>query len=132
MSPSPRNAIWRAASGRYIQSVLIFLLLPLPSGGDAEPLKSDQFMTGNRLYEFCRTDNASCTSYIAGVSDLLSSPGWFTKEVGYCPPEGMSLRQGILAFQKVAAERPDMLSSGAAGIVAFALRRTFPCRDSSQ
>ena len=90
------------------------------------------FVTGARLLEMCRTDNPTCTGYVAGVADALaplSEPGGPlppTSLASYCP-KSLTIKQAIAEFQKFAKSNPEGLQINAAQLVGDALHLAHPC-----
>ncbi|UPG73709.1 hypothetical protein MVG78_06070 [Roseomonas gilardii subsp. gilardii] len=82
------------------------------------------FFRADRLYEACRQDSPTCTTYIMAVTDAAAVAG----VSGVCIPAGISARQAILSFQGYAAQNPASLSGPAAQVVLLSLAVTFPCR----
>ena len=90
------------------------------------------FMTGARLLEMCRTDNPTCSGYVAGVADALaplSEPGGPLPPnslASYCP-KSLTIKQAIAEFQKFAKSNPEGLQINAAQLVGDALHLAHPC-----
>jgi len=90
------------------------------------------FITGARLLEMCRTENPTCTGYVAGVADALaplSEPGGPLPPhslASYCP-KTLTVKQAISEFQKFAKNNPEGLQINAAQLVGDALHLAHPC-----
>ena len=95
-------------------------------GGDGS------FVTGARLVEMCRTDNPTCTGYVAGVADALaplSQPGGplpITSLASFCAQK-LTTKQVITEFQKFIKNNPEGLQTNAAQLVGDALHLAYPC-----
>jgi len=89
------------------------------------------YLSGSELNDACKVDNSRCASYIGGIMDYMALDSYLQHGL-FCPPPNMSVRQAIMAFQKLVGERPALLDSGAAGVVGLALNKTFPCKNSNR
>ena len=93
--------------------------------------KKISFVTGNMLYQLCKSENkvnnGLCEGYIAGINDAMSS-GYLHKYFQVCLPEGVSTTQLRLILIKYMEQIPQKLHYVAEGIVAEALGNTFPCK----
>ncbi len=93
------------------------------------PAWSGSIYRGSQLYSICEsandTDRATCGGYVAGVFSTLADPGM--SKLPLCPPDGANVMQMVLITQKFMRENPTILNSGAAAVVALALREAFVC-----
>ena len=108
-------------------AVAAVLVVATPAAAQA-PATASAFMTGNRLYEYCKDENANCVGYVAGVADILSAQNGEGIHDGACAPDGMTIEQVIRAFQNYARDHPASLSFIGANVVLLGLREAFPCR----
>ena len=122
---------------KMVHPLIALVCIPLLAGQTAVPAPkaaagSRAFMTGARLLELCKTDNAYCIGYVAGVADTLaplSEPGGPlppSSLASFCPGP-MTVKQAIAAFQKFAKANPEGLSINAAQFVGDALHEAYPC-----
>lgn len=118
---------------RKIPALALTLACLIAVPVQAQPaVGSRSFMTGARLLEMCRTDNPTCTGYVAGVADALaplSEPGGplpANSMASYCP-QNLTVKQAISEFQKFAKSNPEGLQINAALLVGDALHLAHPC-----
>lgn len=91
------------------------------------------FFTGSQLYEWCKSEDLHCGSYVAGISDYLSFATALDRHIklAYCPPKGMTVREAVLIFQGFIEKHPQLLHETAAGGVSLALTEMYPCETSN-
>ena len=90
------------------------------------------FMSGARLLQLCRTQDPSCSAYVAGVADALaplSGPGGAlpTNSLASFCAQKLTLKQAIAEFQKFMKANPLAAETNAAQLVGDALHETYPC-----
>ena len=83
--------------------------------------------TGDQLYEDCNAElgspqNAFCTGYVMGVSDLLDS------ERLICIPEGVGAAQEIGVIVNFLRDHREERLDTAHDVVKLALMEAFPCK----
>ena len=88
---------------------------------------SQSFETGDQLYEDCNAElgspqNAFCTGYVMGVSDLLDS------ERLICIPEGVGAAQEIGVIVNFLRNHREERLDTAHSVVKLALMSAFPCK----
>ena len=110
---------------RFFEVCVLIGLLVVAGPARAQELYS--FMSGDRLYNLCKADNPDCLGYVAALLDNLSSLSEKGDLLDYCPPKPMSLRQGMLAFQKYAEQNPEKVHLPAVGLVEIAFKTSFRC-----
>lgn len=103
------------------------------AGGHASKAEAGgRFLNGSKLLGWCEGDSlddqGACSGYIAGLFDITGT----YKDSGlldplYCHPEGVTVSQLKKVVIKGLNERPEKLHEGAAGLVAVAFMKAFPC-----
>ena len=103
------------------------------------PLSSSRadigFVTGNKLYEYCRTqkgdagyyqDNAFCIAYVLGVSDQLDATRIVANKPQCIPAgsTGLQLQDIVVKFMK---DRPELRGYAGGLVVTMALAQAFSC-----
>jgi Rap1a immunity proteins len=79
------------------------------------------FVTGDDLYSRCSINSPSCTGYIAGVSDIMSTND------DICLPNHGTIQQIVDIVVKYLSEHPERRHYGAASESGIALMQAFPC-----
>ncbi len=96
------------------------------------PAAAVDFYDGEDLYSDCTSTNATklpiaaCAGYTVGSADALAA-GSTSNGFKACPPAGATRGQIIKIAVDFLREHPDRKRFGAAGLVANALARAFPC-----
>jgi hypothetical protein len=114
--------------------VLAFLLVCLSANAaQAQPAAGGaSVVSGVRLMEMCRSENPTCTGYVAGVADALaplSEPGGplpSNSLASFCAQK-LTVKQVIAEFQKFIKNNPEGLQTNAAQLVGDALHLAYPC-----
>ena len=113
---------------KWLRYAAVVALLAATSA-EAQGPTTGAFLSGNRLYEYCKDENANCVGYVAGVADMLSDLSGQGVVRGVCFQNGVvTVEQAILAFQNYAREHPASLSFVAANVVWNGLIEAFPCK----
>jgi hypothetical protein len=92
-----------------------------------------QYVNGNTLLEWCegdrRTDDAACTGYIAGITDVTDTyERWALLTArDFCIPEHVNTPQLQKIVIKGLNEEPERLHMAAGGAVVNILFEAFPC-----
>jgi hypothetical protein len=113
-------------------ALMLACLIAVPVQAQPAVGGGGSFITGARLLEMCRTENPTCTGYVAGVADALaplSEPGGPLPPnslASYCP-KTLTVKQAISEFQKFAKNNPEGLQINAAQLVGDALHLAHPC-----
>ena len=92
---------------------------------------SAAYITGHKLHELCveNDDTFACTTYVAGVVDMLI----LMKELGVekisqpCFPEGVTAGQLGNVFAKFLRDHPKKRHWEGMVLVTAAIREAFPC-----
>lgn len=131
MHNTARHVINREEQVRKIPALALTLACLMAVPVQAQP-GGRSFVTGARLLEMCRTDNPTCTGYVAGVADALAplseagGPLAANSMASYCP-QNLTVKQAISEFQKFAKSNPEGLQINAALLVGDALHLAHPC-----
>jgi hypothetical protein len=110
-------------------------------------------ISGNEIYEYCRTDRGFLNGFVSGVndksildeqvlsglylhmlpkdrppeSDMLTLHYFLGQMSGYCTPEGATLNQAADIFCKYLQDTPAERQRKAADLLVTALKATWPC-----
>jgi hypothetical protein len=87
----------------------------------------DSFVTGNKLFDYCRERSESCTSYIAGVTDSLLMVDITMNKHIVCIPDNVLLGQTVDVTMNYLRSHPEGRQFSAASLVIVALSKAFPC-----
>ena len=117
-----RVKIWMA--------IAVMMFAAIGHAGTAED--GGRFLNGSKLLGWCESDSlhdqGACSGYVAGLSDITSTyEGSGLLDPLYCHPEGVTVGQLKKVVIKGLNERPEILHEGAAGLVAVAFMKAFPC-----
>lgn len=111
-------------------------------------------ISGNEIYEYCRTDRGFLNGFVSGVndksildeqvlsgfylhmlpkdqppdSDMRILHYFLGQMTGYCTPEGATLDQAADIFCRYLQAAPAERQETAARLLARALKATWPCR----
>ena len=89
------------------------------------------FYNGTKLYNLCRSDNATdealCEGYILGVQDAIYS-GHLSDHFSICLPEGVEPDQIRLLLLRFIENNPDIMNFAAEGLVAKTLETSYSCK----
>ena len=88
------------------------------------------FYNGTKLYNLCRSDNATdealCEGYILGVQDAIYS-GHLSDHFSICLPEGVEPDQIRLMLIRFIENNPNIMNFAAEGLVAKTLETFYSC-----
>ena len=92
---------------------------------------SGTFLKTGWLLEHCKSKDAACAAYIAGVSDIMIAM-MATKSLGkiFCLPPHTTVNQEVEIFQDEAESDSSSLDVEAAITVLAALHKTYKCNNS--
>jgi hypothetical protein len=86
------------------------------------------FMTGNELLSVCDSSSDACTAYVMGVVDMGVLAQLFGQSpLAICVPHGVIAKQVEDIVIRSVREHPQNQQAGAASLILFALRQTWPC-----
>lgn len=98
----------------------------------ASPLARADFVTGNRLHQWCsnQTDDnfGLCSGYVMGIADALARGAVIQGERA-CFPGSATVGQARDIVKRHLESYPELRHAVAAQIVAYALSEAFPCRN---
>jgi len=117
----PSRALWRNKG----KLTLAFFLLALPAlpVRAAEPAKPTQNQPAQNVDERpCRSRDAYCQGYVAGILDSLRIAG------NVCLPDAMPGPRVEFIVRDWLALNPALVSQAGAELIANALRKSFPCK----
>lgn len=128
-----------------LQSIIIALAITSVASDAlaAEPLPSHNWMTppdkgaatkgriayldGNKLYEYCQSNEFGCILYIQGVVDgQLAAISATTRDVAYCIPQGSTAGQVKDIVVKFLSDHPERRHLMGGVLVANALSNAWP------
>ena len=102
------------------------LLWPASTFAQDGGSSSSSYMTGNKLYEECTSQDYSfCLGYVMGVSDALNA----TKPNFFCAPLSVKANQELAAVVKYLRDHPETWHYSASSEVGVALKKAFPCKE---
>lgn len=113
-----------------MKACLLYLLAGLiiiPASAAQEP---NSFVGGKRLHDVCSDSGEPnvCMTFILGVIDTHSTfVTWGDIEPLWCRPVNATAEQMRLVVQTYLKAHPEELHYAASGLVAIALRESFPC-----
>lgn len=109
--------------------MLAIFLLPLPlTAAAAEPQKPAAAMPAPNVSvpnvdeRPCRSRDAYCQGYVAGILDSLRIAG------SVCLPEAVPAPRVEFIVRDWLALNPSLVSQAGAELIANALRKSFPCK----
>lgn len=85
------------------------------------------FLTGNELYDACKSSSAICLGYIEGITDAIDVSRVNGAEA--CIPEHVTVGQVREVVKLYLQQNPQTWHAGASGLVATALSTAFPCKN---
>jgi hypothetical protein len=104
------------------------LLWPLSAFAKDDGSSGSGFLTGNKLYEECNSQDLSlCLGYVMGVSDGLNG----TKPNFFCAPLGIKASQELAVVVKYLRDHPETWHYSAWTEIGVALNMAFPCNEQS-
>src|SRR6516164_4411237 len=102
------------------------LLWPASTFAQDGGSSSSTYLTGNKLYEECSTQDYSlCLGYVMGVSDALNA----TKPNFFCAPPNIKAIQELAVVVKYLRDHPETWHYSAWTDVGVALAMAFPCKE---
>lgn len=111
-------ALWRNKG----KLMLAFFMLPLTAAA-AEQQKPATAMPAPNVDERpCRSRDAYCQGYVAGILDSLRIAG------SVCLPEAVPAPRVEFIVRDWLALNPSLVSQAGAELIANALRKSFPCK----
>jgi hypothetical protein len=110
---------------RTVATLGAFLSLA-PCGAHAD--RPMGFMTGNELLSVCDSSSDACIAYVMGVVDMGVLAQLFGQTpLAICVPHGVMAKQLNDIVMRSLREHPQNQQAGAASLILFALRQTWPC-----
>jgi len=101
------------------------LLWPASPFAQDDWSSSSAYMTGNKLYEECASQDYSlCLGYVMGVSDALNA----TKPNFFCLPPSIKGNQELAVVVKYLRDHPETWHYSAWTDIGAALAVAFPCK----
>ena len=102
------------------------LLWPASTFAQDGGSSSSSYMTGNKLYEECNSQDYSlCLGYVMGVSDALNA----TKPNFFCAPPNIKATQELAVVVKYLRDHPETWHYSAWTDIGVALALAFPCKE---
>ena len=108
---------------------LLMMLAVVQATAAQDGSSTEAFMSGNQLYELCRTDRSSCISYVEGAVDATNATlAAIGRRPAICTPTGITAGQVTDLAKLYFEKNPEKRHYSAASSVALAMIEAFPCK----